>query len=276
MAVRSREDAETTVVTNAISRRARIESIDVVRGVIMILMALDHTRDFFGIPGQNPTNLASTTVPLFLTRWVTHFCAPVFFFLMGTGAYLAGRRRSLPQLSILLLTRGLWLIFLELVLARCFVYQFNIDYRVTMLVVLWALGWALIALAALVWLGLFWVTAFAIVMIGGHDLLDTVKWANPLWIILHGPGFVLNTPEHVVFVAYPLIPWIGVTALGYSLGRVYDWQAQRRAEFLLGLGLALCLAFVAIRAFNAYGDPLPWASQKTRLLTVVSFLNTRN
>src|SRR5687768_12752940 len=115
----------------------------------MILMALDHTRDFFGIPGQNPTNLASASPALFLTRWVTHFCAPVFFLLMGTGVFLAGQRRSRGELSRLLVTRGAWLIFLDVVVLRCFAYQFNVDYRVTMLLVLWALGWALIVLAAL-------------------------------------------------------------------------------------------------------------------------------
>src|SRR6202795_3661443 len=139
------------VMTEAVvSKRGRIEAVDVVRGVIMILMALDHTRDFFGIPGQNPTDLASATPALFFTRWITHFCAPVFFLLTGAGAYLSLRRKSRGELSLFLLTRGIWLIFLELVLVRCFAYQFNVDYRVTMLLVLWALGWAMITLSALV------------------------------------------------------------------------------------------------------------------------------
>ena len=130
--------------------RSRVESVDLVRGVIMILMALDHTRDFFGIPGQNPTAMATTTVPLFFTRWITHFCAPVFFLLAGTGACLSLRRKSKAELSRFLLTRGLWLVFLDLVLVRCFGYQFNFDYRVTMLLVLWALGWSMVVLALLV------------------------------------------------------------------------------------------------------------------------------
>src|SRR5260221_11456980 len=116
----------------------------------MIIMPLDHTRDFFGSPSQNPTNLANASAWLFLTRWVTHFCAPVFFLLTGTGAYLSLRRRSPEDLSRFLLTRGLWLIFLETVVVRCLAYQFNADYRVTMLLVLWALGWAMIVLAVLV------------------------------------------------------------------------------------------------------------------------------
>jgi len=259
---------------SATSSRARFESIDVVRGVIMIIMAIDHTRDFFGIPGQNPTDLANTTPALFLTRWVTHFCAPVFFLLMGTGAYLAGRRRSPGQLSRFLLTRGLWLIFLEVVLLRCFVYQFNVDYRVTMLIVLWALGWAMVTLSALVRLPVFVGTAFGVLLIAGHNLCDSVNSASPLWSILHAPGFVLNTPEHVVFAAYPLIPWIGVTAVGYSLGQVYGWDTDRRRSFLLRLGLALILAFLAIRGLNTYGDPAPWMRQETAVYTVLSFLNT--
>jgi uncharacterized membrane protein len=256
------------------SPRARLESIDVVRGVIMILMALDHTRDFFGIPGQNPTDLANATAALFLTRWITHFCAPVFFLLTGTGSYLSLRRRSKRELSGFLLTRGLWLIFLELVVARCLAYQLNVDYRVTMLLVLWALGWAMIALAVLVYLPASVVTAFGIVLIAGHNLFDGVRSASPLWSILHVPGFVLNTPEHIVFVAYPLIPWIGVTAVGYGLGQVYSWDAERRRAFLLRLGVALSLAFLVIRGLNIYGDPSRWTRQKSALFTVLSFLST--
>jgi uncharacterized membrane protein len=264
----------TEVVREGISGRlARIESVDVVRGVIMIIMALDHTRDFFGILGQNPTDLANASAALFLTRWITHFCAPVFFLLTGTGAYLSLRRKSRSELSRFLFMRGLWLIFLEVVLVRCFAYQFNFDYRVTMLLVLWALGWSMITLSALVRLPAFVVTALGVVMIAGHNVFDSVKSANALWSILRSPGFVVNTPNHVVFVAYPLIPWIGVTAVGYGLGQVYGWDAERRRAFLLRLGLALSLAFLAIRWVNIYGDPSHWMRQKTAVFTALSFLN---
>lgn len=240
----------------------------------MILMALDHTRDFFGIPGQNPVDLSSASAALFLTRWVTHFCAPVFFLLTGTGAYLQSRRKSRRELSRFLFTRGIWLIFLEIVVLRCLSYQFNFDYRVTMLLVIWALGWAMIVLSLLVRLPASVVTAFGAIMIVGHNLLDSVKSANPLWSILHAPGFVVNTPDHVVFVAYPLIPWIGVTAVGYGLGQVYAWDAERRRTFLFRLGLGLSAAFIVIRAINIYGDPGRWSAQKSGLVTVLSFLNT--
>ncbi|MFL5568457.1 MAG: DUF1624 domain-containing protein [Gemmatimonadaceae bacterium] len=254
--------------------RTRIESVDLLRGAIMILMALDHTRDFFTLPGLNPTNIATTTPALFFTRWVTHFCAPVFFLLTGTGAYLSLRLRSRGDLSRFLFTRGIWLIFLDLVVARCLAYQFNFDYRVTMLLVLWALGWAMISLSALVFLPLPVATMIGAILIVGHNMLDGVKWSNPLWSILHSPGFVLNTPGHVVFAAYPLIPWIGVTAVGYGLGQVYTWDVERRRTFLLRLGIGLTLAFIVIRAVNKYGDPSRWAQQATPIFTALSFLNT--
>lgn len=261
-------------MTTGAGARPRLESVDVVRGVIMILMALDHTRDFFGNPAQNPTDMATTTPGLFFTRWITHFCAPVFFLLTGTGAYLSLRRKSIPELSRFLFTRGLWLIFLELVVVRCLGYQFNVDYRVTMLLVLWALGWSMIVLSALVHLPAQVVTLFGLLMIAGHNLLDGVQLANPLWSILHGPGFVFRSPEHVVFAIYPLIPWVGVTAAGYGLGQVYGWDGERRRAFLLRLGLALTAAFLVLRGVNLYGDPSRWAPQKDALFTLMSFLNT--
>lgn len=258
----------------ASSPAARLESIDFVRGTIMVLMALDHTRDFFGIPGQNPTNLANASAALFVTRWITHFCAPGFFLLMGLGAWLAARRRTREELSRFLVARGAWLILLDLVVLRCLAYQFNVDYRVTMLLVLWALGWALISLAGFVWLPVRAIAAVGVILIAGHNLLDGIDSSNPLWIILHRPGIVLDVAGHVVFAAYTLIPWIGVTALGYALGTVYTWPAGRRQTWLLRTGIAVTLAFVVIRGVNIYGDPAPWTHQKTALFTCLSFLNT--
>jgi len=256
------------------ARRVRLESIDVVRGVIMVLMALDHTRDFFGNTGINPTDPATTTIPLFFTRWVTHFCAPVFFLLTGAGAWLAGRRKSTGELSRFLLTRGLWLLFLELVVSRGFGWQFNFDYHVTLLIVLWALGWAMIVLAALVYLPPSVVTAFGLVMIATHNLFDSVPSASPLWSILHRPNIILAVPAHTVLVAYPLIPWVGVTAVGYGLGRIYSWPAERRKGLLLSLGLSATGLFILLRAINVYGDPFRWSVQRSAAFTVLSFLNT--
>jgi uncharacterized membrane protein len=254
--------------------RRRLEAVDVVRGVIMILMALDHTRDFFGMPGANPVNMLTTTPPLFFTRLVTHICAPVFFLLTGTGAFLSLRRKPVSELSRFLLTRGLWLIFLDLFLVRCFGFQFNVDYHVTLLLVLWALGWSMITLSALVRLPARYVTAFGVVLIAGHNLLDGLRITSPIWTILHVPGFVINRPGFIVFAAYPLIPWIGVTAVGFGLGQLYGWEPARRRALLLRLGVALSAAFILLRAINIYGDASHWASQRSTVMTVVSFLNT--
>ncbi len=261
-----------TAATAVRAKRTRIESVDVLRGAVMVLMALDHVRDFLGV--GNPTDLATTTVPLFFTRWVTHFCAPVFFLLTGTGACLALPRRSKRELSYFLWTRGVWLIFVEIVPLRCLGFQFNFDYRVTLLFILWALGWSMIVLSALIYLPDWAITLFAIAMICGHNLLDSINSNNPLFIILYGRGIVLSIQQHVVRVVYPLIPWMGVTAAGYSLGRIYNWPIQRRKMFLLRLGIILTAAFVLLRALNIYGDPSPWSAQKSTTFTVLSFLNT--
>jgi uncharacterized membrane protein len=261
-------------VEPVVTTRVRIEAIDVVRGVIMILMALDHVRDFFGNSGLNPTDPATTTVPLFFTRWITHFCAPVFFLLTGTGAYLSLRKQTKPELSRFLFTRGLWLIFLELTVTRCLGWQFNFDYHVTMLIVLWALGWAMIVLSILVYLPASVVTAFGVVMIATHNLLDSVDSSNPFWSILHSPNVIVNQPGRVVRVIYVLIPWIGVTAAGYGLGQIYSRPSTRRKAFLLPLGIGLTAAFLVLRGVDVYGDPLPWSTQKSAVFTALSFLNT--
>lgn len=254
-------------------KRVRIESVDLLRGVIMIVMALDHVRDFFGPSGVNPTDPATASAALFFTRWTTHFCAPVFFLLTGTGAWLSLRRKTTAELSRFLFTRGLWLLFLDAVVVRCLGMQFNFDYRVTILNVLWALGWAMIVLSALVRLPAPVVTAFGIALIAGHNLLDGVQSANPLWTVLHSPNFLVQGP-HAVFVAYPLIPWVGVTGAGYGLGQIYNWTSERRRAFLLRCGVGLTLAFFVLRTINIYGDPARWTVQSTAMRTALSFLNT--
>ena len=259
-------------------KRKRLEAVDVLRGIVMIIMALDHVRDFFGDYANNPTNLATTTAPLFFTRWVTHFCAPVFFLLTGTGAYLALRRRSTGELSRFLWTRGVWLIFLDAVVVRCLGLQFNFDYRVTVLNVLWALGWSMVVLAALVRLRPIAVTIFGAVLIAGHNLLDAIPAGSlgvpgRILMVLHSPSFLISSPEHSVLAAYPLIPWVGVTAIGFALGQVYDWATPRRRTFLMRAGLALSAGFLVLRGLNVYGDPVPWSVQQSGAHTVLSFLN---
>jgi uncharacterized membrane protein len=266
-------------LTQAKTASARIDAVDLLRGLVMVLMALDHVRDFFGGIGVSPTNLATTTVPLFLTRWVTHICAPTFFLLTGTSASFVSRRRSGGDLSRYLLKRGLWLVFLDAVVVRCLAMQFNVDYHVTILNVLWALGWSMVALSALVALPAAAVLSIGVVMIAGHNLLDPIRPAAlgalaPLWTVLHVQGFLVNRPGFVVLSAYPLIPWIGVTAAGFALGRVFGWTPPRRQAFLFRTGAAMTVAFVLLRWVNVYGDPSRWSVQKSAAMAVVSFLNT--
>lgn len=270
-------DAEAPSSAGAIAR-TRIESIDVVRGIIIILMALDHTHDFFGNFAVRPTDLTATTVALFFTRWITHICAPTFFLLAGVGARLVLKRMSKAELARFLVSRGLWLIFLELVVMR-FALQFNVDYQVTVITVLWALGWAMIALGAMIWLPGWVVFSIGTLMIVSHNALDGIRPQvfgplAPLWSILHVPNIIFGGRGHVVFVAYVLIPWIGVTAIGYVLGRLYALDAERRRASLLGLGIGLCLAFVLLRLTNGYGDPAHWSPQQSALWTLMSFLDT--
>ena len=256
----------------------RIEAVDGVRGLIIALMALDHVRDFFGDQSVQPTDLASTTVALFFTRWVTHVCAPTFFLLTGVSARLTLGRLSKPALSRFLLSRGAWLLFLELVVMR-FALQFNVDYHVTIITVLWALGWAMIVLAGLIWLPSWLVAGFGLILVVGHNSLDGIDASGfgpwrPLWSFLHEPGIIFRDSHSVVVVSYVLIPWVGVTALGYVLGQIYQFDGARRRRLLLRIGLAMTLGFLTLRWLNVYGDPVPWTTQRSALWTVISFLNT--
>src|SRR5215467_1108908 len=261
-------------VQPASTKRVRLEAVDVVRGVVMILMAIDHTRDFFGNTGVNPTDPATTTIPLFFTRWITHFCAPIFCLLTGTGAFLARRRKSTKELSWFLFTRGIWLIFLELVVTRDLGWQFNFNYYVVVLIVLWALGWSMITLSALVYLPPAVVGTIGLAMIAAHNLLDAVPWRNWFWSILHVPNVLVSTPRFSLLEGYPLIPWVGVTAAGYALGQVYSWPSEKRRSFLLRTGLACTALFFVLRFINVYGDPVRWSRQRSAAFTVLSFLNT--
>ena len=259
-------------------RSSRIESIDLARGLIMVIMALDHSHDFFGNFAASATDLATTTVALFFTRWVTHICAPMFFLLTGMGARLTRGRMSQRELARYLVSRGLWLIFLELVVMR-FALQFNFDYHVTIITVLWALGWAMIVLAGLIWLPLWAIGAFGALLVVGHDALDGIQAASfgtfkPLWLFLHQPGVVFNNGRSLVLVAYVLIPWVGVTALGYVLGATYHGDAAARRRLLSRLGVGMIAAFLILRFVNLYGDPSPWSPQRTPLWTLLSFLDT--
>jgi len=278
--------AQSTPVTShpagALQSGARLDSIDFVRGLVIVLMALDHVRHFFSDAlAYRPTNLEENAdAGLFLARWVTHFCAPAFVFLAGTSAFLTRMRRgsSNKDLSIYLLTRGAWLIVLELTAVRCFGWAFNFDYHYSMGAILWALGWSMICLAALVHLPVWAVGAFGVLMIGSHNLFDGIAakelgdfdW---LWKILHQPGRIEFAEDYNFRVAYPLIPWIGVMAAGYTFGTFYVQSPEKRRRWLLCLGVSMTVAFLILRVVNRYGDPEPWSEQHNTLFTVFSFLN---
>jgi uncharacterized membrane protein len=253
----------------------RIVSIDVLRGLVMALMALDHTRDFFGSGDFNPRDV--TEPALFLTRWVTHLCAPTFIFLAGLSAFLYGRGRSAGELSRFLFIRGIWLMLIDLTLIK-FGWRFDFDFYRLGAGIIFVIGASMIALAALNWLPRWAIAVVALVMIAGHNLLDgisaeTFGQAAWMWHFLHERGPVTLGEGVGVYVLYPLIPWIGVMAAGYALGPAMQLEPEGRQRFLLRLGAAVTLGFVLLRATNLYGDPAPWTVQENWLSTVLSFLN---
>jgi uncharacterized membrane protein len=252
--------------------------VDLLRGLVMVVMALDHTRSYFTHDTFDPTDLDRTTPALFLTRWVTHFCAPVFVFLAGAGAYLHGSRmKSRAALAGFLLTRGLWLMVLELTVVRL-VWFGNLSYDLSVLQVIWAIGASMVVLAGLVFLPTSAVAVVGIALIAFHNLLDGVRpdefgSLGPLWMVLRSTGFMELWPGVRVVAAYPLLPWLGVLASGYAFGALLRLPPRDRRIQLAGLGLALTLLFVGMRAFNRYGDPRPWSFRAGELTTVLSFVN---
>ena len=277
---------DSVIMTSALPQRitparSRILSIDGLRGAIMILMAIDHIRDFINSAAMSfsPTDLARTTAPIFFTRWITHFCAPVFAFTAGMGAFFWAQRRTKAQLSRFLLTRGLWLMVLEVTVLRFIMFlDFRFTHTLFILTVLWMLGLSMVVLAALVHLPPRLLAAMSIAVVAAHNLFDHLRAAQFgraawIWDILHQQG-LFSLGGNNVLTAYPLIPWFAVMALGYCLGLVFLWDSDRRRRFLLRLGLALSAAFVVLRALNVYGDPARWSFERSRLFTVLSFLNT--
>ena len=274
--------------------RERIYSIDFLRGVVMMIMLLDHTRDFVHADplASDPTDLASTNVALFLTRWITHFCAPTFVFLSGISIYLQKLNgKTNAELARFLFTRGLWLVFLEFTVVR-FAIVFNFDYSFFgMAQVIWVIGVSMIVMAVLIYLPIKVTGVLGLAMILLHNLLDRFQlppniafladptidqtWAQSLWLILHQMGAVpLVSQGPVIFFAYPLIPWVGVMAAGWAFGTIYSWEAERRRKTLYVVGIAATVLFVVLRFSNLYGDPSAWSAQQSTSFTILSFLNT--
>lgn len=256
----------------------RIHAIDILRGFIMVIMALDHTRDFFSSLSYDPLDLTHTTPQMFLTRWVTHFCAPVFVFLAGTSAFLSlNKHRSKKTASLFLLKRGIWIIFLELVVINLS-WTFDIHYTHLFVQVFWAIGWSMMFLAALIWLPVRWIAAIGLSLILFHNALDGIRpesfgSAGWLWMMLHEGGFASFGKTAGLFFAYPLIPWIGVMAAGYAFGTIYKKEAALRKRILLQTGLTCIIVFIVLRWTNVYGDEDLWVTYDTWWKTLLSFID---
>lgn len=270
--------AEATTASPSAGMMPRLDSVDLLRGVVMVIMALDHARHFFTAVRFNPENFDDTTVAHFFTRWLTHICAPVFVFLAGTGAFLYRTRgHSQRELAWFLFSRGVWLIILELTVMRMG-WQFSFDCSYAVAQVLWAIGWSMIILSGLVFLPISISTIFGILMIVGHNALDGMKprmlgdfdW---LWRILHTGGRIQISENYTLSIMYPLIPWIGVMAAGYGFGVLLMTEQQQRRRILWWLGGSVTAAFVLHRWLNIYGDPQPWLLRESVVWTVVDFLN---
>ena len=271
------------------SSRVRLDAIDILRGIVMIIMMIDHTRDFVNAQGFqfDPTDVTRTTVPLFFTRWITHFCAPIFVFLSGASIYLQ-KMRGKPDLSSFLLKRGLWLIVLELTVLKVVIWFGLSGTFLWLLQVIWVIGVGMILMAGLSRLPVWVSGVIGVAMIALHNLTDGLRvggWQGPtgpdlgvgakLWILLHqgGPLPLGASSGPVALVLYALIPWVGVMAAGYAFGKIYELDWDRRRKLLVQMGAGCILAFVALRYMNIYGDPARWSSQPKTAMTLVSFFN---
>lgn len=255
-------------------RGPRLESLDVLRGLVIAVMAIDHVRDYLSASAGifDPTDLTRATPALFLTRWITHFCAPIFVFLAGLGSYLATQRgRTASQVSWFLLTRGLWLILLEVLVITPLGWSFQLDLALIRLQVIWVIGLSMILLSALCRFEATAVGLFGVAMIGAHNLLDGSK--EPVWRLLHGITFHEPLPGHRVASLYPLIPWVGVLMAGFGAGQWWSWSERDRRGWLIRAGVGAWLLFVGLRLANAYGEPSPWAAQPDAFRTFLSFIN---
>ncbi len=262
------------------AKTKRIESIDILRGIVMVIMALDHARDYFHT-SDSPLNLATTTPFLFFTRWITHYCAPIFVFLSGTSIYLQSLRKTKKVLQSFLIKRGLWLIFVEIAFIT-FAWTFNPNYNLIIFQVIWAIGISMVLLGLLVRLPFNVILIIGLIIVFGHNLLDIPESAPGFnagfwWNLLHH-GFFARYPitqDHTLVILYPFVPWTGLMILGYCTGVFFSqkYSVEQRGKILNGIGIGLILLFIAIRFINVYGNPELWSTQKNELYTVLSFIN---
>ena len=270
---------------DSLLKNNRIESIDIVRGIAMVIMALDHVRDYIHIDAytNDPLNLATTTPILFFTRWVTHFCAPIFVFLSGTSIYLQSLRKTKKELSSFLIKRGIWLVLAEITIIT-FAFSFNPFFNLLFLQVIWAIGMAMIMLGLLLRIGFSYqaLLVLGILIVFGHNLLDIPESAPGfkagfLWDLLHHSNFAFYpyAPNHYVGIAYAFPVWTGVMLLGYCAGKIFtsSYSSKQRTIVLIKLGIGLISFFILLRWLNIYGDPVKWTTQKNALYSFFSFIN---
>ncbi|GAB3805024.1 DUF1624 domain-containing protein [Spirosoma humi] len=262
----------------------RVTAIDITRGLVMVIMALDHVRDLLHTPAltQNPTDLATTTPAIFMTRWITHLCAPTFVFLSGTSAYLSLRKQQAANgddrsARRFLLKRGLVLVLLELTVVN-FAFWFDIQFQSLLLQVIYAIGGGLIILSLLAKLPVKWVGIIGLVIMFGHNILQLVPtFTNPaaklVWALLFRTDVFPVSPHFAMLAGYPLIPWLGIMLVGFATGQLMERPIEQRKPLLLRIGLGALLLFILLRFLNVYGDPAPWSTQQTGLFTVLSFIN---
>jgi len=258
----------------------RIDSIDLLRGLVMIIMALDHTRDFFHKAAltDDPMNLATTTPILYFTRWITHLCAPIFVFLAGAGAYFQSLRKSKKQLSAFLLKRGLWLIFIEIFVIG-FAFSFDAHYTIIGLQTIWSIAISMIILALMIWLPFNVILITGLVIVLGHNGLDfyekTLHGSPGWWYdLLHHQGFYPLWDNHSLLILYPFLSWSGLMMLGYCSGKLFvRYEEHQRKKILLWLGVGVITFFIVLRYINKYGDPGPWSTQRNAGVTFLSFMN---
>ncbi|WP_299681929.1 heparan-alpha-glucosaminide N-acetyltransferase domain-containing protein [uncultured Dokdonia sp.] len=258
----------------------RIESIDILRGLVMIIMVLDHVRDYFHInafAGNYPENLESTHLVLYFTRFITHYCAPVFVFLAGTSAYLYGQKNGTKALSKFLITRGIWLIIVEIIINN-FLWWFDISYGMINLQVIWAIGFCMIILGLLIHLPKKILLTLGFLIVLGHNMLDSIhipgeSLLSIIWKILHELSCVSIGEARLLCFSYPVLPWIGVIILGYSFGYFYKkgTSIDTRKKWLLILGISSITLFFILRTFNLYGDSMLWSEQESFSKTIISY-----
>jgi uncharacterized membrane protein len=259
------------------TKSKRIQSIDILKGLVMVIMALDHTRDYFHYDSFlfSPGDPTQSNLPIFFTRWITHFCAPAFSFLAGLSAFMISKRKTKKELSSFLIKRGLWLVFIELTIVN-FAWYFDVTFSSPGLFVIWVLGISMIALAGIIYLPRNYILIFSCIIIFGHNLLDTVHYeGNIFWSILHEYNFFDLGNGYDFETGYPLIPWVAVMSLGYYFGGFYNtsFNASKRKKTFNIIGISSVILFIILRFINVYGDLKSWENYDTISKDLISFFN---